>query len=144
MPLASKLCIPYRKERSDDMKEIKAIIQPFKVTEVVDALREMEGLPGLTVSDVRGFGRTPADAAAPFGAAGLGTVSKAKLEIMVPDEWVEAVVGTIQRHAHTGNPGDGRIFIIPIEESISIRTGERGLAATPQASPRGGGPDDEG
>ena len=112
------------------MKEIKVIIQPFKVTEVVDALREMEGLPGVTVSEVRDFGRTPADMAMDPATAGhLGTVAKAKLEIMVPDEWVERVVETILRHAHTGNPGDGRIFIIPIEDTIKIRTGERGNEA---------------
>jgi nitrogen regulatory protein P-II 1 len=118
------------------MKEIKAIIQPFKVTEVVDALREMEGLPGLTVSDVRGFGRTLADAAADTTTArGLGTVAKAKIEIMVPDEWVERVVDTIQQHAHTSNPGDGRIFVIPVEETISIRTGEWGMTGAAKPPP---------
>lgn len=118
------------------MKEIKAIIQRFKVTEVVDALREMEGLPGLTVSDVRGFGRTPADAAAdPSVPGALGTVAKAKLEIMVPDEWVERVVDAIQQHAHTGNPGDGRIFVIPVEETIAIRTGERGMTGAVKPLP---------
>ncbi len=107
------------------MKEIKAIIQPFKVAEVVDALWETEGLPGVTVSDVRSFGRMAGDGD-PALAGVAGSVAKAKLEIMVPDELAEAVVETILRHAHTGNPGDGRIFVIPIEESIRIRTGERG------------------
>jgi nitrogen regulatory protein P-II 1 len=98
------------------MKEIKAIIQPFMLNHVLDALREIEGLPAVTVSEVQGIDveRGVHD-----------PVTKTKLEVMVPDELAEAVLGTIQAHARTGKSGDGRIFVIPVEETVKIRTGER-------------------
>lgn len=99
------------------MKEIKAIIQPYKLDAVLDALHEIEGLPGAVVSECR--------AAAVRGDA-YEEIRKNKLEIMVPDDLVDRAVRAIQTAAHTGQPGDGRIFIIPIEESIVIRTAERG------------------
>lgn len=98
------------------MKEIKAIIKPFKLEAVVEALREIKGLPAITISPAHGL------------SAERGTfdqVVKTKLEIMVPDKLVESVVQTIQKAAHTGNPGDGRIFVIPVEQTVKIRTGER-------------------
>jgi len=107
------------------MKEIKAIIQPFMAERVIAALRAMESLPGLTISDVRGFGRQRArakerslDVPAVFG------VDKIKLEMVVPDHLVTDVIETIQKHAHTGNPGDGKIFVIPVEDAVRIRTGD--------------------
>ena len=113
------------------MKEIKAIIQPFMFTKVIEALRKIDGLPGITVDkDVRGFGRTDqileqhriVDDLVEY-------IAKVKLEIVVPDELVDAVVNTIQSAAHTGNPGDGKIFIIDVEDVIKIRTNERGEKA---------------
>lgn len=113
------------------MKEIKAIIQPFMLSKVVAALKEVEGLPGVTVdTSVRGFGKTRA-----VGAPTLITddfveyVPKAKLEIVVPDELVDAVVKVIQQNAHTGNFGDGKIFVTNVENAIKIRTGETGERA---------------
>jgi nitrogen regulatory protein P-II 1 len=109
------------------MKEIKAIMQPFLVSRVVEALKMIPGLPGVTVSDVRGFGRAQAVGAVNTVAEGaVEYVKKSKLEVVVPDEMVEKVVETIQRNAHTGNPGDGKIFVHKVDEVIRIRTGERG------------------
>lgn len=97
------------------MKEIKAIIQPFKLNDVLSALHKIPNLPAMTVADVRSV-----DAA--HGA--LAQITKTRLEIMVPDELVEPVVKAIETHAHTGNPGDGRVFVINIEDAILIRSGE--------------------
>lgn len=101
------------------MKEIKAIIQPFMLAPVLAALREVEGLPAATVSEVRGFSVVHPK---------CESQTKTKLEIMVPDEMADLVVYTIQKHAHTGNPGDGRIFVISVEDTVKIRTGERDTA----------------
>ena len=107
------------------MKEIKAIIQPFMLSKVIDALRELEGLPGVTISEVQGFGRGKApgrsdssDQAEIFG------VKKSKLEIVVPDALVEQVVASIAKHAHTGNSGDGKVFVSTVDDVVKIRTGE--------------------
>ena len=107
------------------MKEIKAIIQPFVADKVISALREMADLPGVTVSEVKGFGRGRAlgrpdspDELEIFG------VKKIKLEIVVPDELLAKVVELIAKHAHTGNPGDGKLFISTVDEVVEIRTGE--------------------
>lgn len=96
------------------MKEIKAIIQPFKLDAVLNALR-IEGLPGITLSESH---------AVSVQLGRYEQIVKIKLEVMVPDELVETVVQLIQKAAHTGNTGDGRIFVIPIEKSMKIRTGE--------------------
>ena len=98
------------------MKEIKAIIQPFLLDRVLDALHEIEGLPGVTVSEARAVSTSRGH---------YEQVLKTKLEIMAPDALVEAVVEAIQKSAHTGNPGDGGIFVIPVETTVRIRTGER-------------------
>ncbi len=98
------------------MKEIKAIIQLVMLHRVLDALHQIEGLPAVTVSEARGI--------SPDGGT-YNQVVKSKLEIMVPDEFVEPVMHAIQSHAHTGKSGDGRIFVIPIEETVKIRSGER-------------------
>lgn len=112
------------------MKEVKAIIQPFMLNKVVDALMQIEGLPGLTVSEVRGFGKTKAEeATTKFVSSGFAYAVKTKLEIMVPDHMVDLVVDTIQKAAHTGRIGDGKIFVIDVEQAIKIRTGERGEMA---------------
>ena len=112
------------------MKEIKVIMQPFLVSKVVEALKAIPGLPGVTVSDVRGFGR--AQAAGSRETITEGTVEyvkKSKLEIVVPDAMAEKVVETIQRNAHTGNPGDGKIFVYQVNDVVRIRTGEHGDSA---------------
>jgi len=108
------------------MKEVKAIVRPFMLSKVVEALKQIEGLPGLTVDrDVRGFGRSPVGYDRDRIVDDLVEyIPKAKIEVVVPDDLVEKVVETIQQNAHTGNPGDGKIFIIPVEDVVKIRTGE--------------------
>lgn len=101
------------------MKEIKAVIQPFMLAPVLEGLRDMQGLPAATVSQVQGFS---------FVHPEYEPRVKTKLEIMVPDTLVDTVVNVIQEHAHTGNSGDGRIFVISIEDTVKIRTGERDTA----------------
>jgi nitrogen regulatory protein P-II 1 len=111
------------------MKEIKAIIQPFLLSRVVGALKDIAGLPGVTVTDVRGFGRARA-AGSPNIVIDdtVEYVKKSKVEIVVPDALVEKVVQTIREKAHTGNPGDGKIFIHTVDDVVRIRTGDRGEA----------------
>lgn len=113
------------------MKEIKAIIQPFMLTKVVDALREIEGLPGMTVdADVHGFGRNRAAVAKhKITLDEIEYIKKVKLEIVTPDGLVDEVVQTILDHAHTGNSGDGKVFVLDVQEVYRIRTGERGEQA---------------
>lgn len=108
------------------MKEIKAIIQPYLADKVLDALREMPQVPGVTISEVRGFGRgRPPDDEGHAQEAEIFGVKKVKLEIVVPDDLLERVVETISRHARTGNPGDGKIFIAEVTDVVHIRTGRR-------------------
>lgn len=112
------------------MKEIKAIIQPFLLSKVVDALKEIEDLPGLTVSEVRGFGKGRArNATTKIVEYGIEYANKTKLEIVVPDGMMEEVLRTISLHAHTGRPGDGKIFVSTIDEVVNVRTAERGEGA---------------
>ena len=109
------------------MKEIKAIIQPFLLSRVVEALKEIPGLPGVTVSEVHGFGRARAVGSPDTVVDGaVEYVKKSKLETVVPDQLVETVVQTIRDKAHTGNPGDGKIFVYEVDDVIRIRTGEHG------------------
>jgi nitrogen regulatory protein P-II 1 len=109
------------------LKEIKAIIQPFMLGKVVAALKTIENLAGITVSEVRGFGRTRAQSA-PDAIVddAVQYVKKSKLEVVVPDDLAERVVAIIQQHAQTGNLGDGKIFVYRVDEIVRIRTGERG------------------
>lgn len=112
------------------MKEIKAVLRPEKVTPVVEALAELDNLPGVTLAPVRGFGKGRWRHAPDKVVEGpLAYVERVKLEIAVPDARVAEVVDLIARIARTGNTGDGKIWVIPIEESVKIRTGERGEAA---------------
>ncbi len=113
------------------MKEVKAIVRPFMLSKVVEALKQIPDLPGLTVDrDVRGFGRSPVGKDRDKIVDDLVEyIPKVKLEIVVQDELVESVVETIQKNAHTGNPGDGKIFVINVEEVVKIRTGQRGEQA---------------
>lgn len=112
------------------MKEIKAIIQPFMLGKVIQALKEFPDLPGVTVSEVKGFGRSRAGNATEKVIEGtIEYGKKVKLEIVVPDHLVEEVVRTVCAHAHTGRPGDGKIFVHTIDEVVKIRTGEHDEAA---------------
>jgi nitrogen regulatory protein P-II 1 len=109
------------------MKEIKAIIQPFRLSAVVDALKAIEGLPGVTVSEVRGFGKGRARLSTnKIVDDGIDYAIKNKLEVVVPDAMVEEVLTTICTHGKTGRPGDGKIFVSSIDEVVNVRTGERG------------------
>jgi nitrogen regulatory protein P-II 1 len=108
------------------MKKIEAIIRPFKLDDVKEALSDI-GVEGMTVSEVKGFGRTGGKTETYRGAEYLiDFVPKIRIEIVVPDERVPAVIDGIQRASHTGKIGDGKIFVLPIEDVIRIRTGERG------------------
>ncbi|MBI4827803.1 MAG: P-II family nitrogen regulator [Nitrospinae bacterium] len=111
------------------MKKIEAIIKPFKLDEVKDKLNEI-GIHGLTVTEVKGFGRQKGHTELYRGAEYVvDFLPKIKLEIVVPDDMVEEVVSAVSGSAHTGRIGDGKIFVIPVEEAVRIRTGERGDAA---------------
>ncbi|MFZ5899182.1 MAG: P-II family nitrogen regulator [Bacillota bacterium] len=112
------------------MREIKAIIQPFLLSKVINALKECEELPGVTVSEVKGFGKARAqDGIERVVEDGIDYSKKVKLEIVVPERLVEEVLEIIRAHAHTGRPGDGKIFVYGVDEAVKIRTGERGEAA---------------
>ena len=108
------------------MKRIEAIIKPFKLDEVKDALTEL-GVYGMTVSEVRGFGRQKGHKEAYRGTEyTIEFVPKTKIEVVVPDPMVEKVVETIVRTAKTGSIGDGKIFVSNLEGVVRIRTGESG------------------
>ncbi len=112
------------------MKEIKAIIQPFLLSKVVDALKEIEDLPGITVSEVRGFGKGRARSAiTKVVEDGIDYAAKMKVEIVIPDRLVEEVLRIVSLHAHTGRPGDGKIFVSSVEDVVNIRTADRGEMA---------------
>jgi nitrogen regulatory protein P-II 1 len=106
------------------MREIKAIIRPDRLPDVVHALREIPRMPGVTVSVVHGFGRggpqQPSAASDPFGEAQF-----IKVETVVPVGLVDQVIERIRRAAHTGRPGDGKLFVIPVEHVMRLSTGER-------------------
>ncbi len=111
------------------MKKIEAIIKPFKLDEVKDALHEV-GLTGITVVEAKGFGRQKGHTELYRGAEYVvDFLPKVKLEIVLDDALVERAIEAIQRAAHTGRIGDGKIFVTPVEEAIRIRTGERGVEA---------------
>ncbi len=119
---------PIHKE--DDMKEIKAIIRPLKLWDVVEELKGIEGLPGVTVSEIRGFGKGRAkNAEDKVVYEMVEFVPRIQLEVVVNDEMVNEVVNVIQKYAHTGNTGDGKIFVVNVEETVKIRTNERGPGA---------------
>ena len=108
------------------MKKIEAIIKPFKLDEVKEALNEV-GIQGITVSEVKGFGRQKGHTELYRGAEYVvDFIPKIKMEIIVNDEIVGKVVETIEQAAKTGRIGDGKIFVTSVEEVVRIRTGERG------------------
>jgi nitrogen regulatory protein P-II 1 len=108
------------------MKKIEAIIKPFKLDDVKNSLAEI-GVQGITISEVRGFGRQKGHTELYRGAEyTVDFLPKVKIEIITPDDKVEKVVEVIQGAAKTGRIGDGKIFILPCEDVVRIRTGERG------------------
>jgi nitrogen regulatory protein P-II 1 len=111
------------------MKKIEAIIKPFKLDEVKDALNAI-GIQGMTVTEMKGFGRQKGHVELYRGAEyDVAFVPKVKIEIIVSDAMAGKVVSTIEEKAKTGKIGDGKIFISSVEETIRIRTGEKGEAA---------------
>jgi nitrogen regulatory protein P-II 1 len=111
------------------MKKIEAIIKPFKLDEVKEALSK-EGIQGMTISEVRGFGRQRGHTELYRGAEYIvDFLPKVKIEILVTDEQASAVADTILTAARTGRIGDGKIFILSVDDAIRIRTGERGSDA---------------
>jgi nitrogen regulatory protein PII len=111
------------------MKKIEAIIKPFKLEEVKDALGEV-GIQGMTVSEVKGFGRQKGHTEIYRGSEyTVDFLPKVKLEIVVADENVEAAIQAIIKAAKTGKIGDGKVFVSPIEEAVRIRTEEKGPLA---------------
>jgi nitrogen regulatory protein P-II 1 len=108
------------------MKQITAIVKPFKLEEVREALAEI-GVSGLTVTEVKGFGRQKGHTELYRGAEYVvDFLPKVKIEVVMEDALVERAIEAIQHAAHTGRIGDGKIFVSTIDEAIRIRTGERG------------------
>ncbi|MBI4715816.1 MAG: P-II family nitrogen regulator [Nitrospirae bacterium] len=108
------------------MKKVEAIIKPFKLDEVKDALTQI-GIKGNTVTEVKGFGRQKGHTELYRGAEYVvDFLPKIKLEVVVPDNLVDKVIETIVSSAKTGRIGDGKIFVTPVSEVVRIRTGERG------------------
>lgn len=111
------------------MKKIEAIIKPFKLDEVKEALQEI-GLQGITVTEARGFGRQKGHTELYRGAEYVvDFLPKVKIEVVVEDSQVDKTVDAIINAARTGRIGDGKIFVLPVEDAIRIRTGERGSDA---------------
>jgi nitrogen regulatory protein P-II 1 len=108
------------------MKKIEAIIKPFKLDEVKNALNEI-GILGMTVTEVQGFGRQKGHVELYRGAEyDIAFIPKVKIEVVVTDDLAAKVVASIQAKAKTGNIGDGKIFVSSVEEVVRIRTGEQG------------------
>lgn len=104
------------------MKEIRAYVQPHVIGRLTQILLEIPGFPGMSVSDCEGFGRDESAAALGFNPF----TSKKRIEIFVADERVEPIVAAIMHHAHSGLPGDGKVYVLEVVEGGRIRTGERG------------------
>ncbi len=111
------------------MRKIEAIIKPFKLEEVKDALGEI-GVEGMTVTEVKGFGRQKGHTEIYRGSEyTVDFLPKLKMEIVLPDEKIDAAVAAIITNARTGKIGDGKIFILPLEQAVRIRTEEKGDSA---------------
>lgn len=115
------------------MKIVTAMVQPFMLSKVTGALEEIDDFPGMTVTDVRGFGREKASHArgAPHRVIEdfVEYVKKVRIEIVAQDQMVDVIVETIVRTAHTGNPGDGKVFVWSVERAVRIQTGDQNDAA---------------
>ena len=111
------------------MKKVEAIIKPFKLEDVKEALSEI-GIQGMTVTEVKGFGRQKGHTEIYRGSEyTVDFLPKVKLEIVVDDEQAESVVDKIVGTANTGKIGDGKVFVSPVEQAVRIRTGEKGAEA---------------
>ena len=111
------------------MKKIEAIIKPFKLDEVKEALNSL-GIKGMTVTEVKGFGRQKGHTELYRGAEYVvDFIPKVKMDVVVDDEQVDQVIDTILKVARTGKIGDGKIFVLPVERVIRVRTGETGPEA---------------
>jgi nitrogen regulatory protein P-II 1 len=111
------------------MKKIEAIIKPFKLEEVKDALGEV-GVEGMTVTEVKGFGRQKGHTEIYRGSEyTVDFLPKIKIEVVIDDQHLDQAVSAIVKSAKTGKIGDGKVFVSPVEEAIRIRTDERGKAA---------------
>lgn len=111
------------------MKKVEAIIKPFKLDEVKDKLNDI-GIKGITVTEVKGFGRQKGHTELYRGAEYVvDFLPKIKLEIVIPDDQLDEVIDTIMKTAQTGRIGDGKIFVLDLKDTIRIRTGERGKDA---------------
>ncbi|GLK75417.1 nitrogen regulatory protein P-II [Methylopila jiangsuensis] len=116
-------------EELPEVKKIEAIIKPFKLDEVKEALQDV-GVQGITVTEAKGFGRQKGHTELYRGAEYVvDFLPKVKIEVVIGDEVVERAVEAIRKAAATGRIGDGKIFVSPVEEAIRIRTGESGLDA---------------
>jgi nitrogen regulatory protein P-II 1 len=108
------------------MKKVEAIIKPFKLDDVKDRLGEI-GIQGITVLEVKGFGRQKGHTELYRGAEYVvDFLPKIKIEVVVSDDMVEDVIEAVVGTAHTGRIGDGKVFVVPVEDAVRIRTGERG------------------
>ncbi len=115
--------------KEEGMKKVEAVIKPFKLDDVKDRLGEV-GILGITVTEVKGFGRQKGHTELYRGAEYVvDFLPKIKIEVVVPDDMVEEVIDAIEGAARTGRIGDGKIFVVPVEEAVRIRTGERGEGA---------------
>ena len=111
------------------MKKIEAVIKPFRLDEVKDALNKL-GVSGMTISEVKGFGRQRGHKEVYRGTEyQVDFVPKVKIEIVIAADMVDKVVATIADHANTQKVGDGKIFVLPLEQAVRIRTGESGKDA---------------
>ena len=127
VPLLTTTLLPT--EKGGTMKKIEAIIKPFKLDDVKDALNEI-GVQGMTVTEVKGFGRQKGHVELYRGAEyDVAFIPKIKIEVVVGEGMAEKAVAMIQEKARTGKIGDGKIFVTSVEQIIRIRTGETGEAA---------------
>lgn len=111
------------------MKKIEAIVKPFKLDDIKDALQELN-IQGITVTEVKGFGRQKGHTELYRGAEYVvDFLPKIKIELVLDDDMVEKAISAISKAANTGKIGDGKIFILPVEDAIRVRTGERGSDA---------------
>jgi len=111
------------------MKKVEAIIKPFKLDDVKEALNKI-GIQGMTISEVKGYGRQKGHKEIYRGAEYVvDFIPKVKIEIVIDSGITDQVVETIQQAANTGKIGDGKIFILPVEDAVRVRTGEKGKDA---------------
>src|SRR5256885_16899816 len=125
--MCRRWCSP--SSRRFEMKKVEAIIKPFKLDDVKEALTEL-GVIGMTVTEVRGFGRQKGHTELYRGSEyTIDFLPKVKIELVVPDALVDKIVSAVAAAARTGSIGDGKVFVIPMGEAIRIRTGEKGESA---------------